>query len=140
MSWPLVDVRDESDLYRPSACVSYLIEQRQAAPETDRWRVLDTCIDGEAGHSALGEGCPLALMYGLEAVGGYSPLDVRRFRDYLQFVGDDAEPMRPFEGAFGFPILKRIAVHNKGLVDLLGVFGCVGQHCDLVVGDFEEAA
>ena len=121
MSWPLVEVRKENDFYRPSACVSTVIERRNAAPSTDRWRVLDTCVNGEAGHSALGEGCPLALVYDLETVGGYSPLDVHRFRDYLQFIADDAEPMRPFEGPFGYPILKRIPVHEKRLVDLLGV-------------------
>lgn len=60
-------------------------------------------------------------MYGLEAVGGYSPLDVHRYRDYLQFVADDPEPMRPFKGAFGFPIFTHIPVRNKRLVDLLGV-------------------
>ncbi len=121
MSWPLVDIRDERDLYNPSECVSYLIDQKKASPAGDRWRVVDTCVDGEAGHSALGEGCPVALMHGLETVGGYSPLDVRRFREYLQLVSDDAEPMRPFEGAYGWPILKRIAVRNKRLIDLLGV-------------------
>ena len=83
--------------------------------------MLDTCIDGEAGHRALGEGCPLALVYGLEAVGGYSPLDVHRYRDYLQFVGDDPEPMRPFEGVTAIRVFTRIPVRNKRLVDLLGV-------------------
>ncbi len=121
MSWPLVDVRDASDLYRPSACVRTVIDRREADPPTVRWRVLDTCVNGAAGHSALGEGCPLALMYGLEAVGGYSPLDVHRYRDYLQFVAADPEPMRPFEGDFGFPILERVPVRNKRFVDLLGV-------------------
>ena len=121
MSWPLVDIRDASDLYRPSACVGAIIERREADPPTRRWRVLDTCVNGEVGHSALGEGCPLALIYGLEAVGGYSPLDVHRYRDYLQFVADDPDPMRPFEGAFGFPIFTRIPVRDKRLVDLLGV-------------------
>ena len=60
-------------------------------------------------------------MYGLEATGGYSPLDVHRYRDYLQFVADDSEPMRPFKGAFGFPVFTHIPVRNKRLVDLLGV-------------------
>jgi hypothetical protein len=121
MSWPLVDICYESALYYPSKCVSYLIDQKKASPAGDRWRVLDTCIDGEAGHSALGEGCPLALMYGLETVGGYSPLDVRRFREYLQLVSDDPESMRPLKGAYGWPILKRVPVRNKRLIDLLGV-------------------
>jgi hypothetical protein len=121
MSWPLVNVCDEKEIYRPSACIAEVIERQRAAPPTDRWRVLDCCVDGEAGHSALGEGCPLALVHDLETVGGYSPLDVHRFRDYLQFVADDPEPMRPFEGPFGHPILKRIPVRNKRLVDLMGV-------------------
>jgi hypothetical protein len=121
MSWPLVDVCDKRDLYRPSSCVRAVIDRREADQTNIRWRVLDTCVDGDAGRSALGAGCPLALIYGLETVGGYSPLDVRRFRDYLQFVSDDPEPMRPFEGAYGWPILKRVPVRNKRLVDLLGV-------------------
>ena len=121
MSWPLVQVCDDSDVYQPSACVAEIIERRKADPPTDRWRVLDCCVDGEAGHSALGEGCPFALVYDLEAVGGYSPLDVHRYRDYLQFVGDDPEPMQPFKGSFGYPVFKRIPVRNKRLVDLLGV-------------------
>jgi hypothetical protein len=121
MSWPLVDVCGESDLYRPPACVRAIIDRREAKQTNVRWRVLDCCVRGESGHGALGEGCPLALVYGLETVGGYSPLDVRRFRDYLQFVSDDPEPMRPFEGAYGWPILKRVPVHNKRLIDLLGV-------------------
>ena len=60
-------------------------------------------------------------MYGLESVGGYSPLDVRRYRDYLQFLSDHPEPMRPFMGDYGFPILKAVPVRNKRLADLLGV-------------------
>jgi hypothetical protein len=121
MSWPLVDIYDERDLYRPSACVRAIIDRRESEQTNVRWRVLDCCIRGESGHSALGEGCPVALMHGLETVGGYSPLDVRRFRDYLQFVSDDPEPMRPFEGAYGWPILKSVPVRNKRLLDLLGV-------------------
>jgi hypothetical protein len=121
MSWPLVELCDESDLYRPSACVRAIIDRREADQTNVRWRVLDCCIDGESGHGALGEGCPVALMHGLETVGGYSPLDVHRFRDYLQLVSDDPEPMRPLDGAYGWPILKRVPVRNKRLIDLLGV-------------------
>jgi hypothetical protein len=121
MSWRLIDVRDERDLYRPSACVRAVIDRREAEQANIRWRVLDCCVNGNAGHSALGEGCPLASVYGLEAVGGYSPLDVHRYRDYLKMVGDDPRPMEPFQGPLGHPILQRIPVRNKPLVDLLGV-------------------
>jgi hypothetical protein len=121
MSWPLVDVRDEKILYSPSACVRAVIDRREAEQTAVRWRVLDTCVNGDAGHSALGEGCPLASVYGLETVGGYSPLDVHRCRDFLQFVSDDPEPMTPFRGSYGQPVLLRVAVRNKKLVDLLGV-------------------
>jgi hypothetical protein len=121
MSWPLVDICDIRDLYRPSACVLPIIDRREAEQTNVRWRVLDCCINSEYGHAALGEGCPIALMHGLETVGGYSPLDVHRFRDYLQLIRDDPEPMRPLVGAYGEPVLKRIPARNKRLVDLLGV-------------------
>ncbi len=122
MSWPMVEVRKESELYQPSKCVAYPIDRREAEQSNVRWRVLDTCISGpDLGHSALGSGCPLGPTYGLETIGGYNPLDVHRYRDYLQLMADDATPVRAFDRPFGHPILLSIPVRNKTLADLLGV-------------------
>ena len=100
ISFPLVEVRDEDDLYRPSACVSYLIGARAAGG-----RVLDCCCRDSLGHAALGSGSPLGPIYGLEAVGGYNSLDVHRFRDYLQLMADNPAPVQPFDEPFGNPVL-----------------------------------
>ena len=120
MSWPMVQVCNENDLYKPSACVSFVIDAERGGP-APRGRVLDTCIKGTLGHAALGSGCPLGPVYGLEAVGGYNPLDVHRFRDYLQLMADNPESVRAFDWPFGHPILLSIPVRNKSLADLLGV-------------------
>jgi hypothetical protein len=63
----------------------------------------------------------------IEAVRGYTPLDVLRFKEYLQFIGDADEPLRPFketqsfERSLTFPVIGNFPVHNKSLLDLLGV-------------------
>ncbi len=120
MSWPMVQICDENDLYKPSSCVSFIIDAERDGSGR-RGRVLDTCIKGTLGHAALGSGCPLGPIYGLEVVSGYNPLDVHRFRDYLQLMADDPAPVRAFDVPFGHPILLSIPVRNKSLADLLGV-------------------
>jgi hypothetical protein len=126
-AWPLVDVRDGAGLYTPPRCVAAVLERRRADAPTDRWRVLDCGCDAGrptahgSAHSVLGAGDPLASVHGLESAGGYSPLDVRRYRSYLQFIDDAAGPVVPLEGAYGFPVLFGVPVRNKQLADLLGV-------------------
>jgi hypothetical protein len=46
---------------------------------------------------------------------------VLRTRQYLQFIGNSDEPVRPLEGALGFPALAAFPLREKKLLDLLGV-------------------
>ncbi len=119
LTYPLVKARTDEDLFAPSDCVRYLIEQRHATIPAP-WRVVDQGLPGEA-DCALGAGYVLAPIYGIEGLGGYNPLDVLRTRQFLQFVGGSDEPVRPLEGLLGFPALDAFPVREKKLLDLLGV-------------------
>jgi hypothetical protein len=121
LAWPLVEAKPDRDLYAPSACVNYVREQ---ADERDR--VLDRCVrETDQGHSrgscVLGEGDLLPMIYGLDALGGYNPLDVLRYREYLQMIGDEDGPLLPLQHRLGFPVLLDFPLRNKRLLDLLGV-------------------
>ncbi len=116
---PHVAVRSEQDLYSPSACLRYLVERKQSA--NDRWRVLDRGLPGEPSSSPLGSGLALLGSIRMEPVLGYNSFDVRRTKEYLQFVMDEDGPLRPREGAFGFSMIEAFPIKNKALLDLMGV-------------------
>ncbi len=121
LAWPLVEVRPEAFFATPSASVRFLAEHRD-----EQGRVLDRDPALGKQGSPLGTGAPLAMVLDLEAVRGYTPLDVLRFKKYLQFIGDSDKPLRPFEttGAFEdgltFPIIGDFPLENQALLDLLG--------------------
>jgi hypothetical protein len=116
LAWPLVAVRSEAEIYAPSACVERLLAGNQ-----EHARVLDRDPDDRETGTPLGRGVPLALLYRVEAVRGYNPLDVRRFKEYLQFIGGREGELRPFEGNLTFPLIGNVDVVNQNLVDVLGV-------------------
>jgi hypothetical protein len=117
---PLVAVRPDAEIYPPSRCIHYLVEQR-GNPSREFGRVLDRDMPGELALSPLGAGAPLALVFGLEPVRGYNPLDVLRYKEYLQFLGDTDGPLRPLGGRLTFPVIGNFPVVNRPLLDLLGV-------------------
>jgi hypothetical protein len=121
MTWPLVRVRSDAEIYDPSACIRYLTEHREyeADGETYAGRVLDRGLADEPSTTPLNPA--LAMVYGLEPLRGYNSVDVRFYKEYLQLVTDVDRPIRPREGAFGSPILNTFPIENKSLLDLLGV-------------------
>ena len=112
LSWPLVAVRSQDEIYKPSACVAYLAERRG-----EHGRVLDRGL-GEPSVSPLDPALPLLLE--IESLRGYNSLDVRRYKQYLAFISDDDRPQRPRTPPFGFPIKGNISIVNKPLLDQLG--------------------
>jgi hypothetical protein len=54
-------------------------------------------------------------------VRGYNPLDVHRYKEYLQHISVDEAPLRPFEHPLTFPIVGDVPIRHKSLLDLLGV-------------------
>lgn len=105
---PHVEVRPESAVFTRPASVDYLADR-----VGDRGRVLDRHVPGQVTRTPVSS--PLAMMLGLESVRGYNPMDIHRFREYLQFVADADGPVPPIRQVANFPI------RNQPLLDLLGV-------------------
>jgi hypothetical protein len=116
LAWPLVAVRPESAVYPPSACVDFLAAQRG-----DFGRVLDADVSAADCRTPLGSGAPLAMLRGLEGLRGYTPLDNRRFKEYLQFIADRDDPLVPMKNPLAWPVLRDLDLVNRPLIDLLGV-------------------
>jgi hypothetical protein len=108
LTWPLLDLRPDADLFAPSACVQFVAAQGQP-----RGRVLDRDVPSKGDCAPLGPVLPLLL--NIESVRGYSSLDVHRYKQYLRFIGGDAGEARPAE------MVRIDSIKNKPLLDLLGV-------------------
>jgi hypothetical protein len=117
MSWPLLALCDDAEIHRPSACVAFLAKQRDK-----RGRVLDRGVpDRKLRDTSTPLDPALPLILRIESLKGFNSVDVRRYREYLQFITDRDAPLVPREGAFGFPIFENFPIKNKSLLDLLGV-------------------
>jgi hypothetical protein len=108
MTWPLVSVRPQVPVYALSTCVRFVLERCN-----DHERVLDRDIPGSVGSTPLGFALP--ILHRLSPVRGYNPLDIRRYKEYVQFISDDDKAIEPAGGIGDFPII------NKPLLDLIGV-------------------
>jgi len=108
MGWPLVDARPQASIYTPPSCIRFLIERG-----TDHERILDREVPEHGERSALGLALP--IIYRLEPLRGYNPIDIHRYKEYIQFISDRDEPVPPGNGIPNFPMV------NKSLLDLLAV-------------------
>jgi hypothetical protein len=102
------------EILAPSACVQQLTELNRERPG----RIVDRGTIAQ-GYSPLWSGLPGVLQ--LESTGGFNPTDVLRYKEYIRFITDSAEPLQPPQGPFTFPILETFPMRNKPLLDLLGV-------------------
>jgi hypothetical protein len=109
---PLVDTRPPADLYHTPACLAPLVGR-----PLGQGRILDISASGNT--FPLGGGAPLARLDSLESLRGYNPLDYRRYKQYLHFVGGSAEPLLAMKGPLTFPVLGNFPVVHKSLLDLL---------------------
>ena len=92
------------------------------AEEADSpWRILDRGLPRFPSSAPLGVSLPPLDDVQLEPVLGYNTFDVRRTKQYLAFAAGSAEPVRPRDSPFGYPILDPMLIENKPLIDLLGV-------------------
>jgi hypothetical protein len=69
----------------------------------------------------LGPGTPLAPMRRIEAVRGYNPLDLLRYKEYLQFVGGTDKPLQGLGGGLMSPVMANFPVRQTKFLDLLNV-------------------
>jgi hypothetical protein len=117
---PLVEVRPEESIYPPNEVVEFLVELRKSSADQGPWRVLDRCVYGEGSISPLGSAWPMFGSVKIEPVLGYNSFDVKRYKQLLQMVIGETEPLQPRRGAFGFPITDVFPIEHKSLLDLLG--------------------
>src|SRR5207244_1170178 len=110
LTWPLVVVCPGDAVHRPSECVTYLAQHWG-----EHGRVLDRGL-AEPADSPLDPALPMLLE--IESLRGYNSVDVRRYKEYLQFITDEDRPLRPREAPFGFPIMANFPVKNRPLLDL----------------------
>jgi hypothetical protein len=116
LALPLVEVRPEAGVYAPTATVRYLAENagqgrvldRDAPAHPDR----PSLTDFHEGDTPLGYAQPLLCR--IEAVRGLNPIDVYRYKKYLQFIADRDEALSATGGVDNFE------VRNRPLLDLLG--------------------
>src|SRR5262249_7918797 len=114
-----VAVRPVGELYAPSACVRSLAEAKQRAPQ-EHWRVFDRGVPGQPSSAPLGAALPMCADIEVEPVLGYNPFDLRRYKEFLQFIMDEDAPIRPRHSIFGYPMVQGFPIRNKSLLDLLG--------------------
>jgi hypothetical protein len=119
LAGPCLVVHPEAELYSPSDCIRYLVAMKARASH-EHWRVLDRGLPGQPSSVPLGAALPMLGSVEIEPVLGYNSFDVRRYKEYLQFITDEDKDVRPREGLFGFPISDTFPLRNQHLVDLLG--------------------
>jgi hypothetical protein len=107
MTWSMASVRPQAPIYAPSACVRFVLDRRR-----DHERVLDREVAGEWERTPFAFALP--ILERVDPVRGYNPLDIRRYKDFIQFISDRDEAPPPANGIGNFPIV------NKPLLDLLG--------------------
>lgn len=110
---PWVDVRPERAVYEPSLCIRRLA---QAEPG----RVLDFGPPGRSPNATpLWPG--MATVTGIVGVRGFNPVDVLRFKKYLQFLTNHDESLRPLDRMFTSAVLGAFPIRNQPLADVLGI-------------------
>ncbi len=117
---PYVAVRPEAEVYAVPECVRALAARR-AEDESSPWRVLDRGLPNFPSTGPLGVSLPPLGDVALEPVLGYNTFDVRRAKEYLQYVSGLDESVRPRQSVVGYPIVEPMLIENKALLDLLGV-------------------
>ncbi len=113
-----VEVRPQSEIYPESDLVKFL--EKNAEPGSGR--VIDMDV-GSGPHdrlSPLGGGSPLALVYRTETPRGYNPLDVRHYREFINFAVDRDEQVLGLNPV-AQPIIPNFPRTNPTLFDLLNV-------------------
>ena len=117
-------VLPQADIDPEPAAVRYLVDRLPAGTG----RVLDVPVEVRSGTSRgapvptllLGTGAPRALVYGVESVHGYNPLDVKHYREFLAFAAAVDEPLAA-NGPFTQQVVPVFDFPNRGLLDAAGV-------------------
>lgn len=83
-------------------------------------RIRDVRPDDTTATPLLGVGAPRSLVYGVESLHGYNPLDVKHYREYLAFAAGSAEPLDA-NGPFTQQVIPNVWYPNQALLDVAGL-------------------
>ncbi len=115
LALPYVSVRPESEIYAESNCTRFL-----AAHRSTPGRVFDVNPPRTSANSTpLWPGLPAVLR--VEPIRGFNPIDVLRYKEYLQFMAGSDEPLRPIDRMYTSAVLGTFPIENSALADLLGI-------------------
>src|SRR5262249_10576865 len=98
ISWPHVALCDDAEIHRPSACVALLAGQRTKHGRVRARGAHDPRLRDTS--TPLDPALPPLLK--IESLKGFNSVDIRRYKEYLQFIADIDAPLVPRQGAFGF--------------------------------------
>jgi hypothetical protein len=115
LSGQLGGTKPQGDLYAPSESVRYLEAHADA-----HGRVLDfNPTTASANDTPLWPGLPAVLE--IEPVRGFNPIDVKRYKEFLQCIVDDDKPLGTIDQMYTGPLLGTFSIKNHSLADLLGI-------------------
>lgn len=110
LAGPYVQTRPENEVFPVTPAIAYLREH-----DHEHGRVLDEDDFDYEHHdfcSPLGRGEPVGMRDRLSPIRGYSPIDVRWYKEYLQFIGDEDAPLVALQDHLTFPIIRDIPVES----------------------------
>ena len=120
LALPLVEVRPEAEVFARSASVRFLQER-----SPDHGRVYDVNPMPPWNEDSSWCLTPLwpnsALVFAVEPVRGYNPVDVLRTKEFLQFLTNRDDPLQALSSNFTIPGYPALALENAPLTNLLGV-------------------
>jgi hypothetical protein len=120
LTWRFVSVRSIESIYPLNAVADRLAAAAKETGSHGPWRVLDRCVPGDASLAPLGSALPMFGKVQVEPILGYNSFDLRRYKELLQMVLAEREPLQPRRGEFGFPISDVFPIVHKSVLDLLG--------------------
>lgn len=113
---PHARTRPSTIIYPRSPVIDYLREHN-----SDGHRVYDVGPEMVPWQCFFGPGSPAASVFGVPSIRGYNPLDVARYRQLLAAIAGESESETAFGSRFTHPIVGEIEIHNRRLLDLVGV-------------------
>lgn len=116
ISRPELAVRSDYELFEPSAAVRFVQERAD-----EHGRVLDAAPQELAGTAATPLWPDSPMVWKVEPVRGFNPIDVLRTKEYLVFVTGEDRPLRALDNQFTGALLGELTIREPALANLLGI-------------------
>ncbi len=123
LATPLPETKAAEKIYPRSEVIDHIRENNPDGGRVHEWNATERqgCL--------LGPGSPVASVYGIPSTRGYNPLDVARYRTFLDFVANDRNSDAAFSSEFKHPVVPAFFPRNVSLYHLLGIrFDVLGSN------------